>query len=85
MRNPFQDLTEKLQGIEDLLKEIKNPIEIKEVEQLLSRDEVCELLQINKATLWKYTRAGKLKSYGISRRVYYKKSEVINSLTLIKK
>ena len=29
---------------------------------LLTREEVCKLLSINKTTLWKHTKSGKLKS-----------------------
>jgi excisionase family DNA binding protein len=48
--------------------------------ELMTRDEVCELLSINKTSLWKHTKAGKLNSYGIGNRVLYKRSEVINAV-----
>lgn len=54
-------------------------------DKILTRDEVCELLSINKSTLWKRTKSGKLKSYGQGRRVYYKRSEVLESLTPLEK
>ena len=85
MQNPFQDLSDKLQGIETLLQEIRQPHKTQEQEQLLTREETCNMLKMNKATLWKHTKQGKLKSYGIGRRVYYKRSEVLNSLTPLKK
>lgn len=53
--------------------------------QLMTREEVCDLLQINKSTLWKRTKTGKIQSYGQGRRVYYKRSEVLESLTPLKK
>jgi hypothetical protein len=46
----------------------------------LTRDEVCKLLSFNKTSLWKHTKSGKLKSYGIGNRVYYKKDEVIEAV-----
>lgn len=52
---------------------------------LLNREEVCKMLSINKTTLWKYTKIGKLKSYGIGNRVLYKRNEVLECLTLLKK
>lgn len=52
---------------------------------LLNREEVCKMLSINKTTLWKYTKLGKLKSYGIGNRVLYKRNEVLECLTLLKK
>lgn len=47
---------------------------------LLTRDEVCKLLSFNKTSLWKHTKSGRLKSYGIGNRVLYKKSEVLESV-----
>jgi hypothetical protein len=44
---------------------------------LVTRLQVCQLLSINKTSLWKHTKSGKLKSYGIGNRVYYKRSEVL--------
>jgi excisionase family DNA binding protein len=48
--------------------------------ELLSREEACELLKINKTSLWKHTKNGKLKSYGIGNRVLYKRSELLDSI-----
>ena len=48
--------------------------------ELLTRIEVCELLSINKTSLWKHTKSGRLKSYGLGNRVYYKRSEVIGAV-----
>ena len=53
--------------------------------ELLNREEVCKMLSINKTTLWKYTKISKLKSYGIGNRVLYKRNEVLECLTLLKK
>lgn len=53
--------------------------------ELMTRDEVCKMLSFNKTSLWKHTRSGKLKSYAIGNRVLYKRSEVLESLTLLKK
>ena len=47
---------------------------------LLTRDEVCKLLSFNKTSLWKHTKSGKLKSYGIGNRVYYKRDEVLEAV-----
>jgi len=47
---------------------------------LLTRDEVCKLLSFNKTSLWKHTKSGRLKSYGIGNRVLYKKSEVLEAV-----
>ncbi len=54
--------------------------EVKPQNDLLTRDEVCKLLSINKTSLWKHTKSGKLLSYGIGNRVYYKRSEVLEAI-----
>jgi predicted DNA-binding transcriptional regulator AlpA len=47
---------------------------------LLTREEVCKLLSINKTTRWKHTKSGKLKSLGIGNLVFYKKSQVLGAV-----
>lgn len=49
----------------------------------LTREEVCELLKINKTTLWKHSKSGRLKSYGIGNRVLYKSSEIMQAVRSI--
>lgn len=53
--------------------------------ELLTREETCTFLSMNKTTLWKHTKSGKLKSYGIGNRVYYKKSELLDSVKPLNK
>jgi excisionase family DNA binding protein len=48
--------------------------------EYIKRDEACELLSINLSSLWKHTKSGKLKSYGIGNRVLYKRSEVLEAV-----
>lgn len=52
---------------------------------LLSIEETCELLQINKTTLYHWSKAGKVIIYGIGGRRYYKRSEILKSLIALKK
>lgn len=52
---------------------------------LLTREETFRFLKIDSTTLWYWTRDGKLKCYAIGNRRYYKKSEVLECLTLLKK
>ena len=54
-------------------------------EELLSRDETCSFLKIDSSTLWAWTNNGKVKAYGIGARRYYKRSELMECLTLLKK
>jgi len=48
--------------------------------ELITREETCKILSINKTSLWKHTKSGKLKSYGIGNRVYYKRNEVLEAV-----
>ncbi len=49
--------------------------------KLLTRTEVCDILQINPSTLWKWTKEEKLPCHRIGNRVYYKLKEVEECLT----
>lgn len=53
-------------------------------EELLTREETYKLLKIDSSTLWAWTKQGKLKSYGIANRRYYKRSEILECLILLK-
>ncbi|MDP3352975.1 MAG: helix-turn-helix domain-containing protein [Flavobacteriaceae bacterium] len=56
-----------------------------EQEELLTREETCQFLKIDSSTLWAWTNKGKVKAYGIGARRYYKRSELMECLTLLKK
>jgi hypothetical protein len=49
----------------------------------LTREETCAILKINKTSLLKWTKKGRLIRYGIGNRVLYKKSEVLESVLKI--
>ena len=82
MENPFELILEKLERIEIAIEKLNAPTK-NEDEIILSRLETAKLLKINLTSLWKHTKSGKLKSYGIGNRVFYKKEEVLKSLTRI--
>lgn len=54
-------------------------------EELMTREETCQFLKIDSSTLWAWTNNGKVKAYGIGARRYYKKTEIMECLTLLKK
>ena len=54
-------------------------------DDLLTRDETCKFLKIDSSTLWAWTNKGKVKAYGIGARRYYKRSEILEAITLLKK
>ena len=56
-----------------------------EIDDLLSREQVLELLQINASTLWHWQNKGRIKVYKFSNKCYYKRSELMNDLILLKK
>jgi hypothetical protein len=82
MENPFELILERLERIEIAIEKLNAPPENND-DILLSRLETSKLLKINLTSLWKHTKSGKLKSYGIGNRVFYKKEEILKSLTRI--
>lgn len=73
-------------SVKDGIQEFQKQIQTKnDSEELLTREQACDFLKIDSSTLWAWTNAGKVKAYGIGARRYYKRSELIESLTLLKK
>jgi excisionase family DNA binding protein len=54
-------------------------------EELLTKKEVCELLKVKAVTIWRWQKEGKINSYGIGKNRYYKKAEILELLTLVKR
>jgi hypothetical protein len=52
-------------------------------DELLTRAEACLLLKISLTSLWNWTKKGKIIAYGIGNRVFYKRAELMESLTRI--
>ena len=69
-------------GIQELQKELQTK---DNSEELMTREETCQFLKIDSSTLWAWTNNGKVKAYGIGARRYYKKSEIMECLTQLKK
>ena len=88
----LQELTvEQLQqligtSVKNGLQELQKELQTKDnSEELLTREETCQFLKIDSSTLWAWTNKKKVNAYGIGARRYYKKSELMESLTLLKK
>jgi hypothetical protein len=47
---------------------------------LLTRKEACKLLSINLTTLWKHTKSGKLHNFGIGKRVFYNRKQLLDAV-----
>ena len=82
------DELQKLIGttVRNEIQEFQKEIQTKDnSEELLTREQTCQFLKIDSSTLWAWTNAGKVKAYGISTRRYYKRSEIMGCLTILKK
>ena len=72
------------QAVQDQFEELKQELhKVRDQEELLTRKEAANLLKIDSSTLWHWTKKGKLPSYGIGNRVYYKRSEIMESLVRV--
>ena len=56
-----------------------------ENEDLLTREQVLELLQINASTLWHWQNKGRITVYKFANKCYYKRSELMTTITPVKK
>jgi len=73
-----------INNVKNLLLDFKKLSVVPDHEDLMTRTEVCEFLQIDSSTLWAWTKKGKVKAYGIANRRYYKKKEILESLVPLK-
>lgn len=72
-----------IEGVQTELNNFKEHFEPKNPTEFITRKETAKLLSINLSTLHHWTKAKKLKAYGKGKRVYYKRSEVENSIICI--
>lgn len=73
-------------SVKEGIQEFQGRIQSKDnSEELLTRDQTCDFLKIDSSTLWAWTNKQKVKAYGIGARRYYKRSELLECLTLLKK
>jgi hypothetical protein len=56
-----------------------------ENDDLMTREQVLELLQINASTLWHWTNKGRITVYKFANKCYYKRSELMATITPLKK
>jgi hypothetical protein len=54
-------------------------------DDLMTREQVLELLQINPTTLWNYQNKGRIIVYKLCNKNYYKRSEILESLKPLNK
>lgn len=54
-------------------------------DDLMSREQVLELLQINASTLWHWQNKGRITVYKFANKCYYKRNELLATITPLKK
>ena len=74
----------RLDGIQQDIKELKENFEPKAPTEYLTRHEVADLLKCDISTVHNWTVAGKIISYGIGNRVYFKREEIDAALIPLK-
>ena len=78
--SPEQLRTAISNDVKGQLDDLKINFQPKTPEELLTRTETAQLLKINLSSVHNWTKKGLLKPYGISGKVYYKRSEVESAL-----
>lgn len=58
------------------IENLKQNFQPKQPEEYLTRQEVADLLKIDKSTVHNHVKKGVLKQYGIGGKVYYKRSDI---------
>jgi excisionase family DNA binding protein len=66
--------------IMDELKGIKKDHSLNQPDELLTREETSQLLKINLSTLWHWQKKGKLPTYSIGNRIYFKRGDIEKAL-----
>jgi excisionase family DNA binding protein len=72
-------------GLQKQIKELNEKFEPKEPTDLLTRNEVAEMLKCTLPTVYNWAAKGTITSYGINGRVYFKRSEIESALVCLNK
>ena len=78
-------ITSLFEGLQNQLTELKQNFEPKQPNEYLTRNEVADLLECNLATLHNWVKRGVLTPYGIGARVYFKRTDIENTLICLGK
>lgn len=81
---PEQLIASILLGVSNQIENLKKDFQPKIPTEYLTRNEVVELLKVDLSTVHNWTVKGKLKSYGLGGRVYYKRQEIEQSIIPLK-
>jgi hypothetical protein len=80
-----EQITGLFENLQNQLSELKANFQPKQPTEYLTRNEVVDMLKCDLSTLWLWTKKGKLTSYGIGNRTYYKRTEVENAIICLNK
>jgi excisionase family DNA binding protein len=67
------------------LNDLKKHFQPKAPTELLTRHEVAKLFKVDISTIHNWTKRGEIQSYSVGSRIYYKRSEIENSLIKLNK
>jgi hypothetical protein len=81
--SPEQLLQQINDGVKAQLDALVARLESKQPDDYLTRKDVAGIFKVNLSTINNWTKAGKLRQYGIGNRVYFLRSEVEQSLRLL--
>ncbi|MBS9767068.1 MAG: helix-turn-helix domain-containing protein [Flavobacteriaceae bacterium] len=74
-----------IEGVKIQIEDLKQNFQPKEPTEYLERSEVAKMLNIDLSTLYNWTKKGILISYGLGRRVYYKRHEIEEAIIRLQK
>lgn len=74
--NPDDLQTAIISGVRAEVEKLKTDFQPKQPTEYMTRNEVRDFLNVDLSTVHNLTKRGKLKSYGLGGRVYYKRAEV---------
>jgi hypothetical protein len=86
IENPFARIYGRLTNIETILLQRETPSQksLQECpEELLTQDEAAKFLKCTTTSLFRLRKADKIKQYGLGGKRYYKKSELLEALTVV--
>jgi hypothetical protein len=83
----LEKINDRLSVIESKVISIENQPQQKTIdsEVLLDEEEACAFLKTNSVTLWRWVKAGKIKVYKFSHKNYYKRNEILETITQLQK
>jgi excisionase family DNA binding protein len=79
MENPFEIILEKLNSIEKAIEKLKTASN--EDEDFMTIEQVSSFVGLSKATIYGLTHERKIPYFKASKRLYFKKSDVVNWIT----